>query len=138
MAPPKQPGAWMPRTSVEISDSWGRDPSTLTDGVNVKRVVTLKILGADPGRLPAVLAGQAGVQDEGSQLVVAALSRVATVGTDTGVSVDLCAGPGGKTALLAGLLPRTRLVAVEPRATRALLVAAAVARPAPALARIHI
>ncbi|WP_131774055.1 transcription antitermination factor NusB, partial [Protofrankia symbiont of Coriaria myrtifolia] len=92
----------------------------------------VRLAGGDPGRLPAVLAGQAGVQDEGSQLVVAALSRVATVGTDTGVSVDLCAGPGGKTALLAGLLPRTRLVAVEPRATRALLVAAAVARPAPA------
>ncbi len=87
----------------------------------------VRLAGGDPGRLAEVSAGRAGVQDEGSQLVVTALSRVATVGADTGVSVDLCAGPGGKTVLLAGLLPRTRLVAVEPRATRARLVAGAVA-----------
>ncbi|WP_131747611.1 transcription antitermination factor NusB [Frankia sp. Cppng1_Ct_nod] len=87
----------------------------------------VRLAGGDPGRLAEVSDGRAGVQDEGSQLVVTALSQVLTVGADTGVSVDLCAGPGGKTALLAGLLPRTRLVAVEPRAARARLVARAVA-----------
>ncbi len=87
----------------------------------------VRLAGGDPGRLAEVSDGRAAVQDEGSQLVVAALSRVVTVGTDVGVSVDLCAGPGGKTALLAGLLPGTRLIALEPRATRARLVSQAVA-----------
>jgi 16S rRNA (cytosine967-C5)-methyltransferase len=87
----------------------------------------LRLAGGDPGRLTEVADGRAAVQDEGSQLVAVALARVATVGVDTGVSVDLCAGPGGKTSLLAGLLPDTRLVAIEPRAARASLVARAVA-----------
>ncbi|WP_239339667.1 RsmB/NOP family class I SAM-dependent RNA methyltransferase [Frankia sp. CiP3] len=87
----------------------------------------VRLAGGDPGRLAEVTDGRAGVQDEGSQLVVTALSRVATQGTDTGVSVDLCAGPGGKTAVLAGLLPASRLVALEPRAARARLVTQAVA-----------
>ena len=94
--------------------------------------------GGDPGLLPAVAEGHAAVQDEGSQLVALALARTPTVGTDSGVSVDLCAGPGGKAALLAALLtsgevgttlglPEPALLALEPRATRARLVASALA-----------
>lgn len=57
----------------------------------------------DPGGVAAVADGRAGVQDEGSQLVAVALSR-ATVAGGTGERwLDLCAGPGGKAALLAGL-----------------------------------
>ncbi|WP_332872896.1 transcription antitermination factor NusB, partial [Desertihabitans aurantiacus] len=65
----------------------------------------------NPGELAAVREGRAGVQDEGSQLVALALARVEA---PEGPWLDLCAGPGGKTALLAALAgPGTRLVAAE-------------------------
>lgn len=76
----------------------------------------------DPGTVPAVAEGRAGVQDEGSQLVALALARVEAAG---GPWLDLCAGPGGKSALLAGLAKAqdSRLVAVEVQEHRARLVA---------------
>jgi len=78
--------------------------------------------GGGPGRLAPVRDGAALVQDEGSQLVARALT-LAPVDDDGGRWLDLCAGPGGKTALLAGLLPGAATVtAVEPAARRADLV----------------
>ncbi len=60
-------------------------------------------LGAgDPAAVPAVAEGRAGVQDEGSQLVALALARAGVEGRDA-QWLDLCAGPGGKSALLAAL-----------------------------------
>ena len=58
----------------------------------------------DPGAFPAVRDGRAAVQDEGSQLVALALAA-ATVepGPVPERWLDLCAGPGGKAGLLAGL-----------------------------------
>ncbi|HRQ00918.1 MAG TPA: transcription antitermination factor NusB [Terrimesophilobacter sp.] len=56
--------------------------------------------GGDPARWPAVREGRARVQDEGSQLAALALSRVRPIAGDE-EWLDLCAGPGGKTALLA-------------------------------------
>ncbi len=58
--------------------------------------------GGAPGRIKAVAVGRAGVQDEGSQLVAAALANAPMDGPDA-AWVDLCAGPGGKTALLGSL-----------------------------------
>ncbi|MFL6064774.1 MAG: RsmB/NOP family class I SAM-dependent RNA methyltransferase [Friedmanniella sp.] len=76
-----------------------------------------------PGELAAVREGRAGVQDEGSQLVAWALTRVPA---PAGPWLDLCSGPGGKTALLTGLAtgPDGPVVAVEPSSHRAALVAA--------------
>ena len=55
--------------------------------------------GGDPLQLPAVREGRARVQDEGSQLAALALSRARPV--EKGEQwLDLCAGPGGKAALL--------------------------------------
>lgn len=54
-----------------------------------------------PELVPAVADGSAGVQDEGSQLVALALTRADVAGPET-AWLDLCAGPGGKTAILAG------------------------------------
>ena len=81
--------------------------------------------GGDPGQLAPVRDGQALVQDEGSQLVARALT-LAPVDADSGRWLDLCAGPGGKTALLAGLglASGARVTAIEPSAPRADLVVA--------------
>lgn len=74
-----------------------------------------------PSQVPAVREGRAGVQDEGSQLVALALSRVEA---PEGPWLDLCAGPGGKAALLTGLARRqgTVLLAAEAQEHRAGLV----------------
>lgn len=58
--------------------------------------------GGDPGQVPAVREHRAGVQDEGSQLVTAVLAS-ADIGTADERWLDMCAGPGGKAALLAAL-----------------------------------
>jgi 16S rRNA (cytosine967-C5)-methyltransferase len=100
----------------------------------------------NPATLPELRAGLVGVQDEGSQLVTLAAIRAlrAVTATDTDeltplVSsalpappviapwLDMCAGPGGKAALLAGLALEwnTRLLASEVQPHRAQLVAQA-------------
>jgi 16S rRNA (cytosine967-C5)-methyltransferase len=84
--------------------------------------------GGDPGAVPAVAEGRAGVQDEGSQLVAMALAAAPMTGDDT-TWLDLCAGPGGKAALLAALASGrgARLVAGERQPHRARLVARSLA-----------
>ncbi|MEP9385421.1 RsmB/NOP family class I SAM-dependent RNA methyltransferase [Nocardioides cheoyonin] len=56
-----------------------------------------------PSAVPAVAEGRAGVQDEGSQLVALALAEAPVDGAGGERWLDLCAGPGGKSALLAAL-----------------------------------
>jgi 16S rRNA (cytosine967-C5)-methyltransferase len=55
--------------------------------------------GGDPLQLPAVREGRARVQDEGSQLAALALSRARPIQAKE-QWLDMCAGPGGKAALL--------------------------------------
>jgi 16S rRNA (cytosine967-C5)-methyltransferase len=88
----------------------------------------VRMLGGDPGALAAVRDGRAAVQDEGSQLVALALAQAPLFGPDRRW-LDLCAGPGGKAALLGALAAGTDadVVAVEPQPTRARLVANSVA-----------
>lgn len=82
----------------------------------------------DPGTLEPVRAGRAAVQDEGSQLVALAVAAADLIGPDRRW-LDLCAGPGGKAVLLAGVgsARGARLVAAERVPHRAGLVAGAVA-----------
>jgi len=84
-----------------------------------------------PATLAPVREGRAGVQDEGSQLVALALAAAPIEGTDLRW-LDLCAGPGGKAALLAGLAQQrgAALLAVERQPHRARLVARAVGNTA--------
>jgi 16S rRNA (cytosine967-C5)-methyltransferase len=86
--------------------------------------------GGDPAAVPAVAEGRAGVQDEGSQLVALALAAAAVEGADD-LWVDLCAGPGGKAALLAAIAVErgARVLAVEQHPHRAGLVRRALGGP---------
>ncbi|WP_402465299.1 RsmB/NOP family class I SAM-dependent RNA methyltransferase [Isoptericola aurantiacus] len=105
------------------------DPEALGDGAADVRLEpgrwapTARVLGSgtDPAALAAVADGRAGVQDEGSQLVTLALAEVPLEGADARW-LDLCAGPGGKAALLGALAAQrgARLVAneVQPHRTR--------------------
>ncbi|WP_066525292.1 RsmB/NOP family class I SAM-dependent RNA methyltransferase [Corynebacterium bouchesdurhonense] len=81
----------------------------------------------DPGQLQEVRDGLAGVQDEGSQLIARALAEV-PVEADQGRWLDLCAGPGGKAALLGSLaaIDGATVDAVEVAPHRAELIRGAV------------
>jgi 16S rRNA (cytosine967-C5)-methyltransferase len=89
----------------------------------------VRLAHGDPSAVPAVAEGRAGVQDEGSQLVALALAEAPLQGPDARW-LDLCAGPGGKAALLGGLAAGrgASLLAVERQPHRAELVRRAVAR----------
>lgn len=84
--------------------------------------------GGDPALWPAVSEGRARVQDEGSQLAALALSRAKPI-TPGERWLDLCAGPGGKAALLAAeaLEGGATLLANEITPARAELVRKALA-----------
>jgi 16S rRNA (cytosine967-C5)-methyltransferase len=84
--------------------------------------------GGDPDAAVTAAGGRVRVQDEGSQLVALALSRARPV-TPGERWLDLCAGPGGKTALLAAeaLAAGASLTANELVPARAELVRRAVA-----------
>ncbi|VXB16921.1 Ribosomal RNA small subunit methyltransferase B [Arthrobacter sp. 9AX] len=92
--------------------------------------------GGDLGRLASVREGSTRVQDVGSQLVARAMAAVDLGGHDpddaaaaggTEAWLDLCAGPGGKAALLGALANQrgATLLANEPAPHRAKLVSQA-------------
>ncbi|MDN5804757.1 MAG: rRNA cytosine-C5-methylase [Microlunatus sp.] len=114
-------------------------PVSLVVRPGLADLTDLLMAGAEPGRwspyaarwsgnpadLAAVRDGTAGVQDEGSQLTAWGLSRLEpAAGDGPGWWLDLCSGPGGKSALLAGLAAQQsdRLVAAELAPHRARLV----------------
>ncbi|MGV8966109.1 MAG: RsmB/NOP family class I SAM-dependent RNA methyltransferase [Cellulomonas sp.] len=85
--------------------------------------------GGDPGVVPAVRDCTAAVQDEASQLVALALTVAPLLGERDERWLDLCAGPGGKAALLGAVAHErgARLVANEVTPHRVRLVEHALA-----------
>jgi len=83
--------------------------------------------GGDPGAIAAVRQKRAAVQDEASQLAAIAVARVELTGPDRRW-LDMCAGPGGKARLLAGLAAQrgAHLLAADARPHRARLARDAV------------
>ncbi len=78
----------------------------------------------DPGSLEPVRQRLAAVQDEGSQLIARAVTEAELMGDDTGRWLDLCAGPGGKAALMGAIarIEGAQVDAVEVSPHRATLV----------------
>jgi 16S rRNA (cytosine967-C5)-methyltransferase len=137
-------GGDLAQTEAALAADNERPVVTLVARPGKADVGELVALGARPGRWspvaavlepgsgsPAALApvreNRAGVQDEGSQLVALALAAVPVEGRD-GWWLDMCAGPGGKAALLGALAQQrgARLLAAELQPHRARLVARAV------------
>ena len=81
------------------------------------------IESGNPGDIPEIRSGLARVQDEGSQIAAMALVAFKDV-KDNETWLDMCAGPGGKAALLAALASQSvaNLVANEVQEHRAKLV----------------
>src|SRR5699024_7038380 len=109
---------------------------SLHDALPISGEAAWSVFGAawpsgDPGGIDPVRQGRAAVQDEGSQLAALALALGADelVRAEDDHWLDLCAGPGGKTALLGGLTvgPDTELLAVELQPHRTELVDRSVA-----------
>lgn len=90
------------------------------------------LVGGAPDGLACIRDGRAGVQDEGSQLVALALANAVVDGPDERW-LDACAGPGGKAAILDGLVVKRggHLLAVEQHAHRTELVRRSLAMDSP-------
>lgn len=107
--------------SLDEALEGGATPGELVEGSALSS-------GGDLGRLASVREGSTRVQDVGSQLVARALASVdltdAGAGPDGERWLDLCAGPGGKAALLGALARQhgATLLANEPAPHRAKLV----------------
>ncbi|NRQ34170.1 rRNA cytosine-C5-methyltransferase [Nonomuraea sp. NN258] len=67
----------------------------------------------DPGQIEAVAETRAAVQDEASQLVALALTRVPLDGREDELWLDMCAGPGGKAGLLDAIAVHGDLAGLE-------------------------
>ncbi|MEN2740988.1 transcription antitermination factor NusB [Microbacterium sp. X-17] len=115
-----------PRVTMAALPGLGEPPAAATPGHYAP--TAFRVGGGDPEVLIRASDGRLRVQDEGSQLVALALSRFAPVSAGERW-LDLCAGPGGKTALLAAEARRVgaTLEANEIAPARAGLVRNAVA-----------
>ncbi|MDH2428663.1 transcription antitermination factor NusB [Sphaerisporangium sp. TRM90804] len=113
--------AWPGRGSVEELLEAGAQPARYSP-------YAAYLPDGDPGAVRAVAEGRAAVQDEASQLVALALTRVPVEGSDR-LWLDMCAGPGGKAGLLDSLAGDDRhLLAADQRLHRARLVQRTVRR----------
>lgn len=115
-----------PRVNLVALPGLGDEP--VDDLGTPNRFSPIGFTAANPFELIAAHEGRIRVQDEGSQLAALALSRARPV--EPGERwLDLCAGPGGKTAVLAAeaLAADAVLVANELGEARAELVRKAVA-----------
>jgi len=120
-----------PTVTLVVRPGLAEDTDLPDDVEHGRLAATARYLaGGDPGGIAAVRDGRVGVQDEGSQLMALALAAAPLEGSDA-TWLDLCAGPGGKAALLGALLaeraPAGTLVANEVSPHRARLVERALA-----------
>ena len=95
-----------PKVTLAVRPGLATAGEIETENVDVepgKLAPTAQILThGDPARLEAVQEGRIGIQDEGSQLVTLKFADAAIDGPDKRW-LDMCAGPGGKAALLGAI-----------------------------------
>ena len=105
--------AWPGRSEISEFEEWGAVQTTFSP-YGFRADVT-------PSALEAVRHRRAGVQDEGSQLVASVFAQAAA---EKSSWLDLCAGPGGKAALLSSIARQSdhRFIANEISQIRADLV----------------
>jgi 16S rRNA (cytosine967-C5)-methyltransferase len=115
---------WVQRYGAEAAEAicrWDQEPAALTVRADPEAVFSdletepghfltaaRHVVRGDPGESAAVREGRARIQDEASQLV----AEIAAAG-DAKRVLDLCAAPGGKTAILAERMPEARITAVD-------------------------
>jgi len=80
----------------------GRDHREISQARGPASPIGITLTEGDPSKFPGVMKGSARVQDQGSQLVTLALAQILPV-RPREQWLDLCAGPGGKAALLGAL-----------------------------------
>ena len=92
------------------------------------------LTSGDPAKLPAMRDGFIRVQDQGSQLAALALAEAKPIAASE-QWLDMCAGPGGKAALLAAIAKQhgAKLVANEIAEHRAKLVSQALLKIDPSV-----
>ncbi|MEY4433994.1 MAG: hypothetical protein RIR16_34 [Actinomycetota bacterium] len=88
------------KVSMVALPGFAPDTSELQPGLHSPLAFSLD--AGDPGRFESVRLGQIRVQDEGSQLAALALTSAEPV-SENEQWLDMCAGPGGKAALLAAV-----------------------------------
>jgi 16S rRNA (cytosine967-C5)-methyltransferase len=117
-----------PRVSLVALPGHAEVSETAVDSRTRYSPIGFRSPSGDPAHDPAVVAGRVRVQDEGSQIAALALTRARPV-VPGERWLDLCAGPGGKAALLAAEASagRATLVANELAPARAELVRRALA-----------
>lgn len=90
--------------SLAVLPGLGDREEALAAGAREGRLSPLALTATGtPEDVPGVRQGTVRVQDEGSQAVALALAGAPLAGPDGGRWLDMCAGPGGKAALLAAL-----------------------------------
>ncbi|NBY14941.1 MAG: hypothetical protein EBQ72_01135 [Actinobacteria bacterium] len=101
-----------------VAGNWSPIAATLVRATDIENPWS-----SNPGDLFLVQTNRVGVQDEGSQLVALALAQVPIDGAESNW-LDMCSGPGGKAAILAGLAAEQGIhfTALEPNESRANLV----------------
>lgn len=115
-----------PRVNLAVLPGLGTDPGEIA-GFEPDRYSPIGGVADDAVEAAAASGGRVRVQDEGSQLAALALTRAVPVRAGERW-LDLCAGPGGKTAVLAaeGAAAGAALAAIELVPARAELVRKAV------------
>ncbi|NJP98040.1 rRNA cytosine-C5-methyltransferase [Nonomuraea sp. FMUSA5-5] len=99
------------RSSVEELEDFGAMPGRYSPYAAYLRE-------GDPGQIEAVAETRAAVQDEASQLVALALTRVPVRGDGDELWLDMCAGPGGKAGLLDAIATHGDLAGLSEEARR--------------------
>lgn len=117
-----------PRVTGVIYPGHEWSAATLSESEPCDWVPAARYLNGNPERIAEIMNRTGGIQDQGSYLVAQALARATSTTpqslTKGALWVDMCAGPGGKAALLSrwAIAQKARFLAMEISEHRAALM----------------